>query len=98
MALALGQNINMDITPERQKAAYENIQKAKALSLTLSQSEKDYIEALSKRYTNVYNPDLTKLAIDYHQAMKALMQKYPDDPEAAVLFADGGLDLIPWKQ
>lgn len=97
-ALALGQNINMDIDHPRQKEAFKAIQKAKSLTANISQTEKDYIEALATRYTDAEHPDLPQLAKNYHRAMQQLSQKYPDDPDAAVLYAESGLNLNPWKQ
>lgn len=98
MALALGQNINIDITPNREKSAYEAIQKALELSSDASENEQDYIKALSKRYSNAEKPDIKSLAEQYSKEMNALMKKYPDDPDAAVLYAESGLDLNPWRQ
>ena len=97
-ALALGQNINMDIDKKRQQVAFEGIQTAKKLTADLSPIEKDYIAALATRYTDAENPDLAQLAKNYHMAMQQLSQKYPDDPDASVLYAESGLNLQPWKQ
>lgn len=98
MALALGPNINMGITPEREKAAYQAIQKALNNANKASESEKDYIQALSVRYTNSPNPDHNQAAIQYSQNMRLLSQKYKDDHDASVLFAESLLDLNPWNQ
>src|SRR5262249_46044204 len=38
-----------------------------------------------------------KLANDYAAAMKALSQKYPDDLDAATLYAESLMDLNPWR-
>jgi len=98
MALALGPNINMDIDQEREQKAYELIQKALLLSADSPPNEKDYIQALSKRYSNEKHPDLKLLAIQYNQAMKALVEKYPYDLDAATLYAESSLNLNPWHQ
>lgn len=98
MALAMGANINMEITPERIHATYKMIQKALTLSSEVSQSEKDYIEALSKRYTDDEKSDQKRLAKNYSDAMRALVKKYPDDLDAATLFAESLLDINPWRQ
>lgn len=98
MALALGTNINMNITSEREKVAYEAIQKALKFSEKGSQDERDYIKALSKRYSNDPTVDRKQLAINYSNAMRLLAKKYPDDPDASVLFAESLLDLNPWRQ
>jgi tetratricopeptide (TPR) repeat protein len=97
MALALGPNINMDVDPEHEKAAYDAAQKASSLSAKSSDAERDYIQALSKRYSIDPKADLTKLASDYKKAMGELSKKYPDDLDAAVLYAESAMDLRPWK-
>lgn len=97
MALALGANINMNITPEREKVAYELIQKALKLTNNISEYEQDYIQALSQRYTSDPSRDLHQLAINYQKAMKKLSKKYRDDPDAAVLYAESSMNLNPWN-
>ena len=47
MALAVGPNYNMDVDPEREKAAYEAIQKARALAAKGPENERAYVEALA---------------------------------------------------
>lgn len=98
MALALGQNINMDITNTRSKVAYELAQKALTLSSHATGNEKAYIEALAKRYSNEQNPDRQKLATNYYEAMEKVKNQFPDDLDAATLFAESGLNLNPWNQ
>src|SRR5215216_5853792 len=68
VALAVGPNYNLDVDLEREKAAYDAIQKALSLSSEASPVERAYIEALAKRYSNDPKPDLKKLAADYKNA------------------------------
>src|SRR5215217_7377431 len=42
-AMVLGPNYNMDVTPENEKLAYEEVQKAVELSKNVPAQEKDYI-------------------------------------------------------
>ncbi len=97
IALALGSNYNMEVTPENEKQAYEAIQRAIQLSRNATQPENDYINALSVRYSNEAKPDLKALDRAYVDAMKKLSQKYPDDLDAATLYADSMMILRPWK-
>jgi tetratricopeptide (TPR) repeat protein len=97
IALALGPNINMDVDPAREIAAYGAVQKALALSSKATEAERGYINALARRYSNDPKADLRKLAVDYNDAMGALMKRYPDDLDAATLCAESGMDLRPWK-
>jgi tetratricopeptide (TPR) repeat protein len=97
MALVLGANINLPSIPDREKAAYENIQKALSLASGASQHERDYINALAKRYSADKSADLNRLAVDYKNAMGELMRKYPDDMDAATLYAESMMNLRPWR-
>lgn len=98
MALALGSNINMEVTPQRGEKAYQLIQRAIDLSKEGKKVEQDYIHALSYRYSSNSKADPKQLALDYSQAMKELSQKYPDDLDAPVLYAESLLDVNPWNQ
>ena len=97
IALALGPNINMDVDADHEKAAYEAIQKAVSLTARASESERAYIDALAKRYSNDPKADLKKLAVDYKNAMAGVARRYPDDMDAATLFAESAMDLRPWQ-
>lgn len=97
IALALGPNINLDVDSEREKAAYEAVQKALALSKNAPDQERAYIEALAKRYSIEPDADLKKLAVDYKNAMGGLIKRYPDDLDAATLYAESAMDLRPWQ-
>ncbi|QLE57507.1 hypothetical protein [Nostoc sp. TCL26-01] len=97
IALALGQNINAVITTEKEQLAYQTIQQALALFPQASTQEQDYILALAKRYSpNIY-ADLNQLNLDYANAMATLAKRYPDDLDAATLFAESLMDLHPWQ-
>jgi tetratricopeptide (TPR) repeat protein len=97
IALAVGPNYNMDVDAEREKIAYETIQKAQKLGEHAPQVEKDYVAALAMRYSGAASPDYKKLSRDFSVAMKKLAEKYPDDLDAATLYAESLMDLNPWK-
>ena len=97
IASALGPNYNLDVDPEREKAAFEAVQKAKALATAGAANERDYIEALASRYSDNPKPDYKALSRNYAHAMGALAKKYPDDPDAATLYAESLMDLHPWS-
>jgi tetratricopeptide (TPR) repeat protein len=97
VALALGPNINLDVDPEREKAAYEAVQKALSLKAGASENERAYIDALLRRYSIDPKADLKKLAVDYKNAMGDLAKRYPDDLDAATLYAESAMNLRPWK-
>ena len=97
IALGLGSNYNVSADEAQLVEAYENLQKAIALSAKASQADRDYIAALSKRYAKDPKTDRQKLANDYKQAMGELLKKYPDDLDAATLYAESMMNLRPWQ-
>lgn len=97
IALAVGPNYNMDVDPEREKLAFETIQKASKLAQTAPEIERDYVAALAVRYSGDPNPDYRKLSLAYAGAMGSLSKKYPDDLDAATLYAESLMNLNPWK-
>lgn len=98
MALVLGKNINMANNPEREAKASQYYQKAVEHQSKASAIERAYIASLSKRYTNNPDPDFKKQDVAYSQALRDLHHTYPDDPDAAVLFAESLFDVDPWHQ
>jgi len=97
IALALGPNINLDVDPDRELVAYEAAQKAKALAGRAPANERAYVDALVNRYSNKPNADLKALAVDYKNAMRDLVRRYPNDLDAATLYAESLMDLHPWQ-
>jgi tetratricopeptide (TPR) repeat protein len=97
IALALGPNINLDVDPAREKAAYEAAQQALSLAAKAPENERAYIEALVKRYSIDPKADLKKLAVDYKNAMGEMVKRYPDDLDAATLYAESMMNLRPWQ-
>src|SRR5579862_5266118 len=96
IAEAVGPNYNDPASEERFKQAYDAIQRASDLSADASPSEQAYIQAMAKRFPADPKADLRKAAEDYHDAMREVVKKYPDDLDAATLFAESGMNLHPW--
>jgi tetratricopeptide (TPR) repeat protein len=96
VAEAVGPNYNDPASDDRFKQAHEAIQKATGLSANASASEQAYIQAMALRFPAEPNPDRRKSAEAYHDAMREVVKKYPDDLDAATLFAESGMDLHPW--
>src|SRR6202049_3691448 len=96
VAEAVGPNYNDPASEERFKQAHEAIQKAVDLSSNASPSEQAYIQAMAKRFPADPKADLRRAAEDYHDAMREVSKKYPDDLDAATLFAESGMNLHPW--
>src|SRR5438034_2055699 len=96
VAEAVGPNYNDPASEDRFKQAHEAIQKAVDLSANASPSEQAYIEAMAKRFPADPKADLRRAAEDYRDAMREVTNKYPDDLDAATLFAEAGMNLHPW--
>jgi len=97
IAYALGPNINRPMDPKAHKAAYEALQKAIALEAGASSSERAFIDALATRYSANPDADVAPLQAAYKDAMRDLVSRYPNDDDAAVLYAESLMDLNPWK-
>lgn len=101
-ALALGPNINVTsngkvvMSDDERIAAYAAIQKAVALKDNASEVERDYINAMATRYNGDPTTDRDPLDLAYVGAMRKLHQKYPDDDDAAALFAESMMNTMPW--
>lgn len=94
LALALGPNYNVSyVSPANEKAASDALQQAAKLAATGPECERDYIQALARRFTSEATPDLPKLAHEYVSAARELMRRYPDDPDAGALYAESLMDL-----
>lgn len=96
VAEAVGPNYNDPADPDRYKRAHEAVQKAVDLSAGASPSEQAYIQALAKRFPADPASDLRKAAEDYRDAMRQVVSEFPDDSDAATLFAEAGMNLHPW--
>ena len=97
MALVLGPNINMAMPLEAEPQAYELIRQAIALQENISVKEQAYIAALAVRYSGAEKPDRSALDRAYAAAMRDLQTRYPDDLDAATLYAEAIMDLRPWN-
>jgi tetratricopeptide (TPR) repeat protein len=95
-ALVLGPNINMGMPPEEEPKAYELAQKAVSLKAKASPREQAYIDAVAARYTGRAE-DRAAANRSYADAMRRLVAAYPDDLDAATLFAESLMDLRPWN-
>ncbi len=101
-ALALGPNINVTsdgkvvMADDERIAAHKAISRAIELKAGVSEKERDYIDALAVRYNG--DPATPREPLDqaYMNAMRALHQKYPDDDDAASLFAESVMNTMPW--
>lgn len=97
MALSEGPNINAPMNQESIPTTYKAIQKAQKLSTKTTPIEQVYIKALSQRYSDQNLENRQPLDMAYANAMRELSQQYPSDLDAATLFAESLMDLMPWN-
>jgi tetratricopeptide (TPR) repeat protein len=97
VAFALGPNINAPITDPAATEAYQAIETAKQHASGATDKERAYIEALARRY--VADPRAARPPLDaaYAEAMRELARRFPDDLDAATLFAQSLMDTAPWN-
>ena len=95
-ALVLGPNLNLPMRAEVVQQAYDAIRMALERKEKVSDAERMFIEALAERYSDDPEADRGALDAAYAQAMGALHAKYPDDLDAATLYAASLMNLSPW--
>ncbi len=96
VAEAVGPNYNDPASDERFVEAHNAIQKAVDLSSDASPAEQAYIHAMALRFPADPKADRRQAAESYHDAMRDLAKTFPDDSDAATLFAESGMNLNPW--
>jgi tetratricopeptide (TPR) repeat protein len=96
VAEAVGPNYNDPASEDRFAKAHEAIAKAQELSSDASESDKAYIDALAKRFPADAKADRRVALEQYRDAMRKVVKRFPDDLDAATLFAEAGMNLHPW--
>ena len=99
VALSIGPNYNDTAVDEtRAQATYDAVKNAEQRAGNGSQRERDYIAALGRRYpTPEPAADWLGFHRDYSAAMRDIVAKYPDDLDAATLYAESLMMLRPWQ-
>jgi tetratricopeptide (TPR) repeat protein len=96
IALALGPNINSAMEKKDERRAIEMVQKARRLANHATPAEQAYVEALAARYVSRKGGKRKGLDEAYAKAMRSMAQRFPEDTDAATLFAEALMDLRPW--
>jgi hypothetical protein len=76
----------LPLTPAVLKNGLEAVEKGKAIGAN-TERERDWLMAIEPYYRDYDKIDQTSRGLSYEKAMEGLMQKYPDDPEAAIFYA-----------
>ncbi|HEX5104827.1 MAG TPA: hypothetical protein VFV87_13495 [Pirellulaceae bacterium] len=97
VSLANGPHINNPVVPpERAKAAWEALAKARETAAKASQTEQALIAALAKRYADPQPEARKPLDEAYAAAMRDVWKAHPDEADIGALFAESLMDLRPW--
>jgi tetratricopeptide (TPR) repeat protein len=97
VAYAAGPHINNPaMDDDHAKAAWEALQKAKALVAKASPVERALIEALALRYASDPKAERGPLEKAYADAMRAVWSRYPKDADVGALYAEAAMDQHPW--
>jgi len=97
IALAYGPNINLPMDRAAGLAAYAALQKALEREAKASPNERSLIRALAARYAADPPHNRADLDAAYARQMGDVVRQYPDDLEAATLYAQSLMDLSPWN-
>ena len=96
VALSLGPNINSAMDAKAETRAADAIHKAAARLVMATPRERAYVEALATRYSSKKSSSRKGRDEAYAKAMRRLASEFPDDVDAAVLFAESMMVLRPW--
>jgi tetratricopeptide (TPR) repeat protein len=99
VALSIGPNYNdTAVDAARAQATYDAVKNAEQRAGNGSARERDYVAALGVRYPSP-EPAADWLGFhrNYSEAMRAMVAKYPDDLDAATMFAESLMMLRPWQ-
>jgi tetratricopeptide (TPR) repeat protein len=99
VALSIGPNYNdAAVDAARAQATYDAVKNAEQRAGNASARERDYIAALARRYpTPEPAADWLGFHRAYSEAMREMVARYPDDVDAATMFAESLMMLRPWQ-
>jgi tetratricopeptide (TPR) repeat protein len=97
VAYALGPNINVPYDPAAQPEIRKTMDRALELAPNAGEREQALIKALGERYGTDPAADRAPFDHAYAAAMRRVSLRYPDDVDAATLFAEAVMDTMPWN-
>ncbi len=97
VAYAYGPHVNAGMDSAAAVAAYAALRQAQSRAQHASPRERAYIAALAHRYAS--NPPADRAALDsaYAAGMGEVVKRYPEDWDAATLYAEALMDKRPWN-
>ncbi len=96
-ALVLGPNINAPMADTAVVQAWAAVEQARVLAKETSEKEQALIEAVAKRYAQEVMKDRSSLDQAYAEAMRQVVEQFPEDPVIGALLAEALMDLHPWN-
>ncbi len=97
IAYALGPNINLPMDTSLVRPAWEAAYNAVSHSVKVTPQERAYIDALAKRYSADPSANRASLDTAWARAIGRVSRMFPDDDDAATLYAEALMDLRPWN-
>ncbi len=99
VAYAYGPHVNAGMDSAAGIAAYQALHQALSRMRNASPRERAYIAALAHRYAVPPIPPGDRAALDsaYAASMGEVVRRYPDDLDAATLYAEALMDKRPWN-
>ena len=97
VAYAYGPHVNAGMDSAAGIAAYSALRQALSRVPHASPRERAYIAALAHRYESSPPTDRAALDSAYAASMGEVARRYPDDLDAATLYAEALMDKRPWN-
>lgn len=97
IVMALGPNYNAGLDPGSLATINASLRLAMQYSKNAGEKERGLIAAVAKRYPQEPPADMAPFNAAYAAAMKQLHERFPDDQEIAVLYAEALMNEHPWN-
>lgn len=92
------ENFDEDSLESALKIATDSMALAHARLPGASEFEQALVTALHHRHpSTIPADDLYSWSLDYANKMRAVYERFPDDPDVTTLFAEALMNLTPWK-
>lgn len=91
IALSNAPNLNVPATDDRDDQARYAIVRARSLEANASAEDRLLIDAAVARFDDKTKASSATLLVNYRDALRRIVQVYPDDPDAAALYAEAAL-------
>jgi tetratricopeptide (TPR) repeat protein len=96
IAYAHGPHVNAGMDSAAGVAAWAAVQRAQRHLSAVSRVDQAFVRALARRYAPVPPANRAPLDSAYARAMADVVRRYPNDLDAATLYAESLMDLSPW--